>query len=314
MLNILIVDDNAGKIVEIKNAICQIASGYKINFSEASNIANACGLCTKTYFDLVILDLNIALFEKGTIKKAGGVEFLRNMEANPKIHAPTRLLGLTAYREIADEVQMEFAKRAYTIAVYSKSSVDWQVPLRAMINQLSATQKVKSSGFDRFFMIAIFILLMVVIFFPINLYGWSRILIYFMCALLLTLLCGKEATSIFKVKTACFQCLSYGAPAVVFIAMFLFVHLQVSEAQFAIYEFYDLNKKPISISSVNVINHDSISVKAYNAIDKCFIVFDPSIRSVELEIIAPSNERYSRKISLAPQKHSKLLLSPEHLQ
>ena len=45
MLNILIVDDNAGKIVEIKNAICQIASGYKINFSEASNIANACGLC-----------------------------------------------------------------------------------------------------------------------------------------------------------------------------------------------------------------------------------------------------------------------------
>ena len=96
--------------------------------------------------------------------------------------------------------------------------------------------------------------------------------------------------------------------------MFLFVHLQVSEAQFAIYEFYDLNKKPISISSVNVINHDSISVKAYNAIDKCFIVFDPSIRSVELEIIAPSNERYSRKISLAPQKHSKLLLSPEHLQ
>ena len=98
MLNILIVDDNAGKIVEIKNAICQIASGYKINFSEASNIANACGLCTKTYFDLVILDLNIALLEKGTIKKAGGVEFLRNMEAN----------GLKTILKILKELQLLF--------------------------------------------------------------------------------------------------------------------------------------------------------------------------------------------------------------
>lgn len=125
MFKILIIDDIAEKIYEIKEAIDELELDIEIDYE--MEVKKACSLLEQKYYDLLILDVHLPSMEqKGTISATGGVQLLKLITDLEILNKPGQIIGITAHDENYQEVKKEFNKQLWHLIKYDRASIDWK--------------------------------------------------------------------------------------------------------------------------------------------------------------------------------------------
>lgn len=99
-------------------------------------------------FDILIMDLNIPRrFDEGP-SADGGRDLLRQMYRG-NIKVPKYIIGLTAFKEIEDELKDEFNRRALNIIHYDITNNSWKIGLSSLVEHAVACSNVEISGDGR---------------------------------------------------------------------------------------------------------------------------------------------------------------------
>ena len=125
MFNILIIDDIAEKIYEIKEVIEELNLEIEIDYE--MEMKKGCSRLKEKYYDLLILDVHLPSMEqKGTISTTGGVQLLRLITELDTLYKPGQIIGITAHSENYEDVKKEFNEQLWPLIKYDKASIDWK--------------------------------------------------------------------------------------------------------------------------------------------------------------------------------------------
>jgi CheY-like chemotaxis protein len=135
----LIIDDDVHK----RNGI--VEEFKQLNISENSivqvaSVKSALKELRGKKFNIVVLDLNLPVFDNGEPKENGGLQVLEKLKKHTeKYFLPDNIVGLTAYAELKQSQFKEFSCLDFSIFNFEeaewkdaiKNKVQWQVGIRA---------------------------------------------------------------------------------------------------------------------------------------------------------------------------------------
>ena len=136
MISIVVVEDDLIKLSHIKRCLESILITDVYSIQTAGTATGAFQLLASNQFDLLILDLNIPAREKQKPSPSVGVELLRQIQGRRQVKAPTHVIGLTSYTELAEEYSSVFAEFTWTLVEYSASSNAWELRLQNKIDHI----------------------------------------------------------------------------------------------------------------------------------------------------------------------------------
>jgi len=141
MIQILIVEDNSAKRINIKKAILEIANVKEESIVLVPNVKEAKRVLYEEFFDLMILDLVIPIEEGEDASALNGVKFLDTINSNPSIKPPIHIIGLTSYTDKVSEFRDEFNSRLWHLIEYKADSSAWHDKLTSIIYHLVRTRE-----------------------------------------------------------------------------------------------------------------------------------------------------------------------------
>jgi nucleoside phosphorylase len=131
VMNILIVDDSAGKTEEISQVIREaFLSVDEISIDTSINIHDAYIKVTKNSYDLMLVDLNIPMRAGEEAKEDAGAEFVATLGNRAEIKRPTHIIGLTEFDGLAQRHRNMFHDRMWHILLLNRGFSDWSRKLR----------------------------------------------------------------------------------------------------------------------------------------------------------------------------------------
>lgn len=139
---ILIIDDKAQKIDDLRQVIVPLFADGEVEVEEAKTIVDARNKMREQTYDLVILDMVIPELEDEEPSHSAGAEFLTEIYVNQDIHLPLQVIGLTEYEAEFDRQKEEFRDRLWYLLFYSQSKLEWKKMLKVKVLQLA---KMKSN-------------------------------------------------------------------------------------------------------------------------------------------------------------------------
>lgn len=125
-MNILIVDDSNEKIRNVVSVIRSISDEFAIE--SASDYVSAVKKLVTHKYDLMISDLLLPIRTKETPDYCGGMNLVKEIERNNKIHSPNFIIGFTQYEEHKEQ----FSK-IWRVIIYSPSDEVWKNQLISLI-------------------------------------------------------------------------------------------------------------------------------------------------------------------------------------
>lgn len=141
MIKILIADDDENKIKDLQEFIlsfCKI-SCYFIDISK--NIHCAKEKLRNEHYDLLLLDIQMPMYDRGKEKRDAGIILLRKIiysnELGDKYFIPSNIIGISAFDDIYENARNEFNNYgAFTVIKYKQSLNDWKENLGIRLNQI----------------------------------------------------------------------------------------------------------------------------------------------------------------------------------
>jgi nucleoside phosphorylase/CheY-like chemotaxis protein len=141
VIKILIVDDNADKISNIKELILRFKeiSPDDIKTAPASNEAKR--IIAEYQFDLLILDLMLPENFGDNPKDTVGIDLLNELKLNPNTIPPFHVIGLTAFSELNVKYSKEFKDYLWSLITYDNTTNNWSIQLENKISYLIHSKK-----------------------------------------------------------------------------------------------------------------------------------------------------------------------------
>lgn len=135
MIKILILDDSDRKIDKIKQVLLEGCGLHEDDIEVANSVATGRMAITKDYFDLVLLDLVLPLFENEEPQEDGGLSFIRDiMSADGRIKIPTQIIGLTEKENAYNKEKEEFQSLLFNVIHCKQSDVEWISQVKQAVN------------------------------------------------------------------------------------------------------------------------------------------------------------------------------------
>ena len=126
MVNILIMDDKSGKTESVRKILITDCNINEQSIDCASNIAEGRKFLSSKYYDLLILDLVMPLYEDGDANHSEAPNFIDEIFENPNIKEPNQIIGLTAHDEEYDALKARFEEKLWKLIKYSETNTDWK--------------------------------------------------------------------------------------------------------------------------------------------------------------------------------------------
>ena len=137
---ILIVDDSSIKVSKIKTVIDE--TNVDAFYLVAQNKAEAMAVILENHsVDLMILDLNIPNRDGEDAKRLGGLSLLHELNKRAELSKPKYIIGLTAYKDIKEEVEEKFAKNGWLLITYDPTSSAWEETIRNKVLYIESNNK-----------------------------------------------------------------------------------------------------------------------------------------------------------------------------
>lgn len=136
---ILIVDDDLGKVQQIRSALSAAGNG-SVEIGSVGNVIEAKKILKVTKFDLVILDVALPIRDQDEPTRDAGLSLLREIQTRPGYQVPHHIIGLTSYQDIYTDVADHFAAHLWSVLLYDPSSEGWSDQLAAKLRHIESVQ------------------------------------------------------------------------------------------------------------------------------------------------------------------------------
>lgn len=153
MLKVLIVDDTQEKIAKIR----QVLTGFVDNPDDlpiSGSIREALKNCTKTRYDLVILDLFIPEKAGDTPDPENAKTFLKLVKEDDDYICPIFVIGITRMQDLGD-YKAFFEAETLQILTYADDDDSWEGKLRNRLDYLVGVNKKVNITYEYDFDVAI---------------------------------------------------------------------------------------------------------------------------------------------------------------
>jgi nucleoside phosphorylase len=148
MIQILVVEDDPAKKIQLLAFIHQILGEDATVITPVDNAYQAGLHLRRTRFDLLILDISLPLRDGEAADPEGGLKILRAINTRRVYNRPAHIVGLTAYRELADRVAGEFERDMWFVVHYDPSSDEWQQPLGRKLIHIAETSEASPPSYE----------------------------------------------------------------------------------------------------------------------------------------------------------------------
>ena len=139
MLKILLVEDLVQKKAEIVEVIQERFNGKAFHIDYATDVVTAKQFISNSFYDFVILDLNLPRRVVNRVENNVGIEIIQFIETNPRAISPKFIACLTAYA-----IEPDFIKN-YPLCHfvhYSPTSTEWKELIVKICTYLERTHSV----------------------------------------------------------------------------------------------------------------------------------------------------------------------------
>jgi CheY-like chemotaxis protein len=138
MILILVVEDNDDKADMSINVALESGIDKK-QIKRVTSVSDAIEEMRLIQYDIVVLDMNLPIRNKGKSKPDSGLTILTEIE-NDRLQVPRSIIGVTAYDELKEQYSEKF--KSFDFNLYSSaSSDDWEIALKGKINWLKRSKK-----------------------------------------------------------------------------------------------------------------------------------------------------------------------------
>tara|TARA_R110000744_G_scaffold143894_1_gene255883 strand:- start:838 stop:2700 length:1863 start_codon:yes stop_codon:yes gene_type:complete len=126
---ILIVDDSNIKVSKIKTVVDETVINpiYLIAQSKAEAMEK---ILANSSIDLMILDLNLPNRAGENAKRLAGLSLLNELNKRTELAKPNYIIGLTAYKDIQEEVEGKFTENGWVLVTYDPTNTSWEETIR----------------------------------------------------------------------------------------------------------------------------------------------------------------------------------------
>lgn len=138
MINVLIVEDNPNKCVEIQKVLNK--SAFINRIEQSNNLHDTRKLLENRYFDILILDLNIPNRIGSEAKPENSESFLKELENSLRLTIPAYIIGLTEFETSKEMLSKEFELYLWNIILYKPNNQDWEQKLSNLISHANKTK------------------------------------------------------------------------------------------------------------------------------------------------------------------------------
>ena len=136
MIEILIMDDSADKVSELRQVITPILKEDEIRIDEARSVVEGREMMQDKQYDLLILDMVMPVHEDDEPARDAGSDYLDEIYYNDSIKSPLQIIGLTEYEEEFNAQQQAFRDKLWHLLFYSQKNKAWRKNLQHKITQL----------------------------------------------------------------------------------------------------------------------------------------------------------------------------------
>ncbi len=139
MLKVLIVDDTQEKIIQIREVLAEYVANPN-DVPICGSIRDALKKCTKTRYDLVILDLYIPLNAGESPNPINAQTFLKLIKEDDDYICPVFVIGITRKADIT-EYKSFFTAETMQVLNYSENDDTWKGQMTNRLAYLSGVKK-----------------------------------------------------------------------------------------------------------------------------------------------------------------------------
>ncbi|TPI26811.1 response regulator [Mesorhizobium sp. B3-2-1] len=130
MIKILLVEDEPEKARLVSTALMEVSGVGPESITRCSSEVEAKQALKRTYFDLMVLDINIPSRTDRHIRTGGGLEILKAVYSKPVYNIPTYVIGLSAYEDGIKEAKKGFINPLWKVLRFAPDEADWSVALK----------------------------------------------------------------------------------------------------------------------------------------------------------------------------------------
>ncbi len=135
-MKILIADDSSEKIAVIVKVLKELPEYDMLEVDYTLDLLSAKERLMQTFYDLLILDLNMPV-ELGDISNmTAGVEFIDEIMSTQQIKKPLDILVLSAFDSSLQSFKEQVKKSGFVAMQYDALSTDWHDVLQSKVNHL----------------------------------------------------------------------------------------------------------------------------------------------------------------------------------
>ena len=135
MIKILIVDDRAEKIADIRKVLVERCSVADDHIDEAKSVSSGLKALKTKFYDLVLLDLLLPQFDSDeNASEDGGLSFLKSLNSAGDITLPLQIICLTEYADILNEKRSEYDRLMVSSIVKRDGDSQWIDQIATLVN------------------------------------------------------------------------------------------------------------------------------------------------------------------------------------
>ena len=142
-MKIIIADDDDEKIKRIEEEIKDKFHDENILISVKKSIIDVKQDLVKNYYDLLILDLNMPLFEEGECKEEAGYDLYNELKKLRQYKMPGNIMFCTSHKNLYSKYEIEVQQGLFSIITYESVKNEWIITLIDKIFQI--LQAIKDS-------------------------------------------------------------------------------------------------------------------------------------------------------------------------
>jgi nucleoside phosphorylase len=141
MVKVLLIEDEAEKRRLIMACLLESNGITQAEIDEVADAFSAKRHLAQKKYDLVILDINIALRGGQETEVGGGLSILKFVRGPRCISPPTYILGMTAYDNGFETAQKEFMFPLWKLLRFSYGDDSWHAPLKEAVKYLGSIEQ-----------------------------------------------------------------------------------------------------------------------------------------------------------------------------
>lgn len=135
MITILIMDDSPQKIETVKKVLVEGCGIVEKNITVVKSVAAGRNAVKEKYFDIVLLDLVLPMFENEDPIENGGLSFIKQISsADASIKLPTQIIGLTEKDDAYQNEKEEFQSLLFNVIHCKQGDNEWIRQIQQAVN------------------------------------------------------------------------------------------------------------------------------------------------------------------------------------